>query len=50
MFLVADREQVSTREFIERLARAAETSPRLFWLPPPLFEDWRSRSAAAGGL
>ena len=38
VFLVADREQVSTREFVERLARAAETSPRLFWLPPPLLK------------
>ncbi|MGF6311160.1 UDP-glucose 4-epimerase [Bradyrhizobium sp. i1.8.4] len=36
VFLVADREQVSTREFVERLARAAETSPRLFWLPSSL--------------
>jgi len=38
VFLVADREQVSTREFVERLARAAETSPRLFWLPLPLLK------------
>ena len=38
VFLVADREQVSTREFVERLARAAETSPRLFWLPSPLLK------------
>ncbi|MGY4420389.1 nucleoside-diphosphate-sugar epimerase [Bradyrhizobium sp. JR6.1] len=36
VFLVADSEQVSTREFVERLARAAETSPRLFWLPASL--------------
>ncbi|KJC50680.1 UDP-glucose 4-epimerase [Bradyrhizobium sp. LTSP885] len=36
VFLVADSEQVSTGEFIERLARAARTSPRLFWLPTPL--------------
>lgn len=38
VFLVADREQVSTREFVERLARAADTSPRLFWLPPQLLK------------
>ncbi|MCA6121758.1 NAD-dependent epimerase/dehydratase family protein [Bradyrhizobium sp. WSM 1704] len=36
VFLVADSEQVSTPQFIERLAFAARTSPRLFWLPPPL--------------
>jgi UDP-glucose 4-epimerase len=36
VFLVADREQVSTREFVERMARAAQTSPRLFWLPSSL--------------
>ena len=36
IFLVADEEQVSTPEFIERLARAAHTSPRLFRLPVPL--------------
>lgn len=33
IFLVADEEQVSTPEFIERLARAARTAPRLFRLP-----------------
>jgi len=36
IFLVADSEQVSTPEFIERIARAAGTSPRLFRLPIPL--------------
>lgn len=36
VFLVADSEQVSTPEFIERLAHAAQTSPRLFRLPTPL--------------
>jgi len=36
VFLVADSEQVSTGEFIERLARAAHTSPRLFRMPIPL--------------
>jgi UDP-glucose 4-epimerase len=36
VFLIADSEQVSTGEFIERLARAAKTSPRLFRLPTPL--------------
>jgi len=36
IFLVADNEQVSTPEFIERLARAARTSSRLFRLPAPL--------------
>ncbi|WP_249164609.1 hypothetical protein [Bradyrhizobium jicamae] len=35
---MADREQVSTREFVERLAGAAEPSPRLFWLPPALLK------------
>lgn len=34
IFLVADREQVSTPEFIERLARAAGKHPRLFAMPP----------------
>ena len=36
IFLVADEEQVSTPEFIERLASAAHTSPRLFRFPVPL--------------
>jgi UDP-glucose 4-epimerase len=36
IFLVADREQVSTPEFIERLARAAGKSPRLFGVRPEL--------------
>ena len=36
VFLVADSEQVSTPQFIERLALAAQTSPRLFRLPPAL--------------
>jgi UDP-glucose 4-epimerase len=36
VFLVADSEQVSTPQFIERLAQAAQTSPRLFWVPKPL--------------
>jgi UDP-glucose 4-epimerase len=36
IFLVADKEQVSTPEFIERLARAAGRRPRLFGLPPEL--------------
>ncbi|MBR1249290.1 NAD-dependent epimerase/dehydratase family protein [Bradyrhizobium sp. AUGA SZCCT0169] len=35
-FLVADQEQVSTPEFIRRLAKAAGTSPRLFSIPPRL--------------
>lgn len=34
IFLVADQEQVSTPEFIRRLAVAAGASPRLFSLPP----------------
>jgi nucleoside-diphosphate-sugar epimerase len=33
IFLVADQEQVSTPEFVERLARAAGTSPKLFSMP-----------------
>ena len=36
IFLVADREQVSTPEFIERLARAFGKNPRLFGMPPDL--------------
>ena len=36
IFLVADEEQVSTSEFVRRLARAAGTSPRLFSIPSPL--------------
>ncbi|MBR1090930.1 NAD-dependent epimerase/dehydratase family protein [Bradyrhizobium manausense] len=36
IFLVADREQVSTPEFIERLARASGKSPHLFGMSPKL--------------
>ncbi|MFL6836793.1 MAG: NAD-dependent epimerase/dehydratase family protein, partial [Bradyrhizobium sp.] len=36
VFLVADNEQVSTPEFIERLAKAAGKPPRLFRMPRPL--------------
>ena len=36
IFLVADTEQVSTPEFIERLAKAAGKSSRLFGMPPDL--------------
>ncbi|MDH6261889.1 NAD-dependent epimerase/dehydratase family protein [Bradyrhizobium sp. BR13661] len=36
IFLVADREQISTPEFIERLAKASGKSPRLFGMPPKL--------------
>ncbi len=36
VFLVADDEQVSTPEFIKRLARAARTKPRLFGIPSPM--------------
>jgi len=36
VFLVADAEQVSTPEFIRRLAKAAGTRPRLFPIPTPL--------------
>ncbi|MGY8633361.1 NAD-dependent epimerase/dehydratase family protein [Bradyrhizobium sp. 14AA] len=36
IFLVADREQVSTPEFIERLGRASGKKPRLFGMPPEL--------------
>ncbi|MBR0694946.1 NAD-dependent epimerase/dehydratase family protein [Bradyrhizobium lablabi] len=36
VFLVADSEQVSTPDFIERMARAAHATPRLFRLPTPL--------------
>jgi UDP-glucose 4-epimerase len=35
-FLVADEEQVSTPEFVRRLASAAGSSPRLFSMPPRL--------------
>ena len=36
IFLVADGEQVSTPDFIERLARASGKSPRLFGVSPEL--------------
>jgi UDP-glucose 4-epimerase len=36
IFLLADEEQVSTPEFIARLAKAGNTAPRLFRLPVPL--------------
>jgi len=36
VFLVADQEQVSTPEFVERLANAAGLRPRLFPLPTPV--------------
>ncbi len=36
IFLVADKEQVSTPEFIEHLARASGKSPRLFRMPSEL--------------
>lgn len=39
VFLVADREQVSTPEFIERLARASGKSPRLFGMSPELLSS-----------
>ena len=36
IFLLADREQVSTPDFIARLATASGKSPRLFAIPPSL--------------
>ncbi|OAF01301.1 UDP-glucose 4-epimerase [Bradyrhizobium centrolobii] len=39
IFLVADGEQVSTPEFIERLARASGKKPRLFRMPPELLSS-----------
>ncbi|MCK1482975.1 MULTISPECIES: NAD-dependent epimerase/dehydratase family protein [unclassified Bradyrhizobium] len=36
IFLVADREQVSTSEFVARLAKAAGKNSRLFGMPPDL--------------
>lgn len=36
IFLVADREQVSTAEFIEHLAKASGKRPHLFAVPPAL--------------
>lgn len=36
IFLVADGEQVSTPEFIKRLAKASGKSPRLFGMPPEM--------------
>jgi UDP-glucose 4-epimerase len=36
VFLVADQEQVSTPEFVERLAKAADIKPRMFSLPKPV--------------
>jgi UDP-glucose 4-epimerase len=45
VFLVADAEQVSTPEFIRRLAAAADTKARLFPMPAPLL----SALLTAGG-
>ncbi|WP_369722532.1 NAD-dependent epimerase/dehydratase family protein [Bradyrhizobium sp. LLZ17] len=39
IFLVADGEQVSTPEFIQRLARASGKTPRLFSVPPELLDS-----------
>jgi UDP-glucose 4-epimerase len=39
IFLVADKEQVSTPEFIDRLARAAGKRARLFAFPPRLLSS-----------
>lgn len=39
IFLLADREQISTPEFIERLARASGKSPRLFGMSPELLSS-----------
>ena len=36
VFLVADQEQVSTPEFVERLGKAADIKPRMFSLPLPV--------------
>lgn len=38
-FLVADKEQISTPEFISRLAKASGTRPRLFRAPPSLLSS-----------
>lgn len=38
-FLVADKEQISTPEFISRLAKASGTRPRLFRMPPRLLRS-----------
>lgn len=39
VFLLADAEQVSTPEFIERLAKAAGTKPRLFPVPASILKS-----------
>ncbi|SFJ87920.1 NAD-dependent epimerase/dehydratase family protein [Bradyrhizobium sp. Gha] len=39
IFLVADKEQVSTPEFVERLAKASGKSPRLFGMSPKLLSS-----------
>ncbi|WGD55429.1 NAD-dependent epimerase/dehydratase family protein [Bradyrhizobium sp. CB1650] len=39
IFLVADRELVSTPDFVERLARASGKNPRLFRMPPELLSS-----------
>ncbi|KRQ10081.1 NAD-dependent epimerase/dehydratase family protein [Bradyrhizobium manausense] len=39
VFLVADKEQVSTPEFIERLAKASGKRPRLFGMSPKLLSS-----------
>ncbi|WP_234679534.1 NAD-dependent epimerase/dehydratase family protein [Bradyrhizobium monzae] len=38
-FLVADKEQISTPEFISHLAKASGTRPRLFRVPPRLLSS-----------
>jgi len=39
VFLIADQEQISTPEFVERVARAAGTRSRQFSLPTPLLSS-----------
>ncbi|MBC9877463.1 NAD-dependent epimerase/dehydratase family protein [Bradyrhizobium sp. INPA01-394B] len=41
-FLVADKEQISTPEFISRLAKAYGTRPKLFGVPPGLLRSFLS--------
>lgn len=42
VFLVADKEQISTADFIDRLAKASGKSARLFGVPPGLLSSFLS--------
>jgi nucleoside-diphosphate-sugar epimerase len=57
VFLVADKEQVSMPEFVERLAKAAGARPRLFAMPTPFLSAllrisgrWEAHDSLIGSL